>query len=112
LVAEAQQHERNGHRLLRQGRYQQAIAEYRKALSTAPNYPNAGYVYQQIGFCYGRLQQYEQAIEAWRKAEQYFQRDLEAGRGSPATESAMRATREAIAASEAYARRETVGNEG
>lgn len=95
LLAEARAIERRANQLAQQGRYDLALLEYRRVLTTAPNYPQAGRIWQQIGLCQQRLRNEGEALEAYRQAEKHLQAALASTPSDPATESALRAVRAA-----------------
>jgi len=54
-----------GQRLQEQGKYLEAIEEFKKALAINPNFPGA---LNNLGVCYGKLQRYDEAEAALKKA--------------------------------------------
>ncbi len=58
-------HFEQGNSYLREGRYEEAISEYKKAIRIAPN--NAS-LYYNLGFTYNKLGQYQQAVKYFNKA--------------------------------------------
>lgn len=112
LQAEARQHESAANRLMMEGRYREAMAQYRQALRLAPRSPRAGLVRQSIGLCEQKLGQHQQALETLRQAAQELQQAQNHGPASRAMEKALETTREAIKTSETYLQKEGIGKGG